>query len=166
MLSLLLNKEASMSLLLLKYLHILGVVLLVGNILVSAWWKIMANRTKDATIISFAQRQVTLTDYIFTLTGAILIVMSGDMLAFMLFENTWEITWISLGRIAFGITGFIWLFILIPTQIRQAKLAREFVKTGSIPETYWKLCRRWNFFGTIAVILPVIVLAIMIWQPV
>ena len=155
-----------MSLLLLKYLHILGIVLLVGNILVSAWWKIMANRTKDATIISFAQRQVTLTDYFFTLPGAILIVISGDMLAFMLFENTWEITWVSLGRIAFGITGFIWLFILIPIQIRQAKLAREFVKTGSIPETYWKLCQRWNFFGTIAVILPLIVLAVMIWKPI
>jgi len=166
MLSLLFNKESSMSLLLLKYLHILGIVLLVGNILVSAWWKIMANRTKDATIISFAQRQVTLTDYFFTLPGAILIVISGDMLAFMLFENTWEITWVSLGRIAFGITGFIWLFILIPIQIRQAKLAREFVKTGSIPETYWKLCQRWNFFGTIAVILPLIVLAVMIWKPI
>ena len=166
MLSLLLNREVSMSLQLLNYLHILGAVLLVGNILVSAWWKIMANRTKDATIISFAQRQVTLTDYVFTLPGAILIVIAGDMMAFVLFEDTWEITWVSLGRIVFGITGFIWLFILIPTQIRQAELAREFTKTGSIPESYWKLSQRWNFFGTIAVILPLIVLAVMIWKPI
>jgi len=155
-----------MSVLMLKYFHILGVVLLIGNILVSAWWKIMANRTKDPTVISFAQHQVTLTDYVFTLPGAFLIVVAGDVMAFMLFDRTWEITWVSLGRLIFGITGIIWLFILIPTQIRQAKLARTFAKTGSIPEAYWKLCQKWNVFGSIAVIIPLIVLAIMLWKPV
>lgn len=155
-----------MSILTLKYLHILGLVLLIGNIMVSAWWKIMANRTKDTAIISFAQRQVTLTDYIFTLPGALLIVIAGDIMAFMLFEQTWEITWVSAGRLVFGIAGIIWLFILIPTQIRQAKLAQTFTQTGSVPEVYWHLCRRWNIFGTIAIIVPLIVLAIMIWKPV
>ena len=40
---------------LLKVLHVTGVV---GNIIVTAWWRIMANRTGKPTAIAFAQRQV------------------------------------------------------------------------------------------------------------
>ena len=37
-----------------KSLHILGVILLLGNLIVTAWWKLMANRTKNPSIIAFA----------------------------------------------------------------------------------------------------------------
>jgi len=154
-----------MSILTLKYLHILGIILLLGNVVVSAWWKIMANRTKDIQIIRFAQRQVTLTDYVFTLPGALLTVIAGDVLSFMIFDNTWEIFWVAVGRLVFGLAGIIWLFVLIPTQIQQAKLVKTFNDFDTIPERYWQLCRRWNIFGSIAVALPLIVLAIMIWKP-
>jgi len=154
-----------MSILTLKYLHILGIILLLGNVVVSAWWKIMANRTKDIKVIRFAQRQVTLTDYVFTLSGALLTVIAGDVLSFMIFDNTWEITWVATGRLVFGLAGIIWLFILIPTQIQQAKLVKTFDDLDTIPERYWQLCRRWNIFGSIAVVLPLIVLAVMIWRP-
>ena len=43
----------------LKVLHIVGVVLFLGNIIVTGWWKNMADRTKNPQIIAFAQRQVT-----------------------------------------------------------------------------------------------------------
>ncbi|NBX00290.1 MAG: DUF2269 family protein, partial [Methylophilaceae bacterium] len=56
--------------LLLKSLHILGIILLMGNIIVTAWWKFMADKTKDPSVIAFAQRQVTLTDFVFTAPGA------------------------------------------------------------------------------------------------
>lgn len=48
--------------LLIKSLHLLGVILFVGNIIVTGWWKVMADRTGNPAIIAFAQRQVTLTD--------------------------------------------------------------------------------------------------------
>ncbi|HPH07259.1 MAG TPA: DUF2269 family protein, partial [Methylotenera sp.] len=50
----------------LKTIHILGVVLFLGNIIITGWWKVMADNTKNAQVIAFAQRQVTLTDYVFT----------------------------------------------------------------------------------------------------
>ena len=61
----------------LKTLHLLGVVLFLGNIIVTGWWKNMADRTKNAQIIAFAQRQVTLTDYIFTAGGAAILFAAG-----------------------------------------------------------------------------------------
>lgn len=63
--------------LLLKSLHILGAVIFLGNIIVTGWWKVMADRTRNPVVIAFAQRQVTLTDFIFTGGGVVLILATG-----------------------------------------------------------------------------------------
>jgi len=42
--------------LLLKSLHVLGVVIFLGNIIVTGWWKVMADKTRESKIIAFAQR--------------------------------------------------------------------------------------------------------------
>ena len=63
-------------------MHSAGAVLLLGNIIVTAWWKVMADRTGNPSIIAFAQRQVTLTDFAFTAVGVILLVVAGDTLAY------------------------------------------------------------------------------------
>jgi uncharacterized membrane protein len=149
----------------LKIIHLFGVIILLGNIIVTAWWKIMANRTHNPIIISFAQRQVTLTDFTFTLPGAILIIAAGDFMSFRITENTWDIAWILWGRIVFFITGLIWLFILLPIQFKQAKIAKTFTKDSPIPEQYWKLCQLWYVFGSIAVLLPLINIYLMVTKP-
>src|SRR5574341_288809 len=61
----------------LKTLHVLGAVLFLGNIIVTGWWKVMADRTRDPRIVAFAQRQVTLTDWVFTAGGVALVLASG-----------------------------------------------------------------------------------------
>jgi uncharacterized membrane protein len=155
-----------MTYLLLKSLHILGAVLLLGNIIVTAWWKGMANRTGDAAIIAFAQRQVTLTDWLFTLTGAVLIVASGDWIAYGLIGDSWQILWLTWGRLLFIASGLIWLVVLVPVQVKQARLARAFAASGSIPPEYWRLNRRWYVFGTVAVLLPLANLYWMVFKPI
>jgi uncharacterized membrane protein len=77
-----------------KLVHIAGAVLLLGNIIVTAWWKVMADRTDNPSIIAFAQRQVTLTDFAFTAVGVILLVVAGDTLAYSYYEDSWSIRWI------------------------------------------------------------------------
>jgi uncharacterized membrane protein len=61
----------------LKMLHLFGVVMFMGNIIVTGWWKVMADRTGDYRIIAFAQRQVTLTDWVFTFGGALLVLFAA-----------------------------------------------------------------------------------------
>ncbi len=150
----------------LKSIHILGVILLMGNLIVTAWWKLMANRTKNQSIISFAQRQVTLTDCIFTAPGALLIIASGDYMSYGFISNSWSIEWITLGRCLFVASGIIWVTILIPTQIKQARMARHFASDKPIPSEYWKLSLRWNIFGTIAVLLPLMNIYWMVFKPI
>jgi hypothetical protein len=50
-------------------LHILGVVLFLGNIVVTAVWKVLADRTRNPAVVAYAQRLVTVTDIAFTATG-------------------------------------------------------------------------------------------------
>ena len=57
----------------LKYLHILGIVLLLGNVTITAFWKAFADRTGDPVVIAFGQRLVTITDFVFTGGGGIII---------------------------------------------------------------------------------------------
>ena len=46
-----------------KFLHITGVVMLMGNITVTAIWKYFADRTQQPEVLSFAQKLVTYTDW-------------------------------------------------------------------------------------------------------
>ena len=45
-----------------KFLHVLGAIILVGNVTVTAVGKVFADRTHDARVVAFGQRLVTITD--------------------------------------------------------------------------------------------------------
>jgi uncharacterized membrane protein len=149
----------------LKMAHIIGAVMMLGNIMVTAVWKSMADRTKNPQIIAFAQRLVTLTDFAFTLPGAVMLLAAGDYIAYVLMDDSWSIGWIFWGRILFIISGLLWVLVLVPVQIKQAKLASAFADGSPIPEQYWKLNRIWMSVGSMAVLLPLIVVAIMVLKP-
>jgi len=70
-----------MSYQLLKSLHLFGVVLFLGNIVITAAWKAAADQSRNATIIAYAQRLVTITDIVFTAPGAVLILVTGLLMA-------------------------------------------------------------------------------------
>jgi len=147
----------------LKSIHLLGVIIFLGNIIVTGWWKVMADRTKNPIIIAFAQRQVTLTDYIFTTGGIILILIGG--LGNAMNMEFFNLRWLMWGYGLFAISGLIWLFILIPVQIKQTQLAKQFSEGGVIPENYWRLEKIWLIFGTLATILPLIIIYWMVFKP-
>jgi len=51
---------------------------------------------------------------------------------------------------------------LIPIQIAQARMARQFENGGEIPDRYWRLNRHWFVWGIAATVLPVVNIAIMV----
>ncbi len=137
----------------LKSLHILGVVLFLGNIIVTGWWKAMADVSRNPVIIGFAQRQVTLTDYVFTAGGALLLLVAA-LANVMLHGVDLSQPWLHWGMGLFVLSGLIWAVVLIPTQIEQARMAHRFQPESQIPDRYWVLCRRWYVWGVIATLLP------------
>ncbi len=122
------------SYLIFKTIHIVGVVIFVGNIAVTGWWKTMANRTSDPKIIAFAQRQVALTDYVFTAGGIVLLLIGGMGAAHAGNLPLAETPWIAHGGMLFVASGIVWFAILIPLQTKLARLSRDFAHRGAIPE--------------------------------
>lgn len=149
------------SYLLLKSLHVLGAVIFLGNILVTALWKVLADRTRHPAIVAYAQRLVTITDLFFTALGVGLIIVTGELMA-----GRWEgAAWVGWGRALFVASGVIWLVALVPIQLAQARMARAFADQDRIPAAYWRLANLWGVFGLIATVLPLLNLYFMVFKP-
>lgn len=151
--------------LILKMLHIFGVILFLGNIIVTAFWKVFADRTNDWRVIAYSQRLVTCTDIFFTSIGVLIIVVTGMLMA-KHYVNYLQIKWILWGLILFIASGVIWITVLIPIQIQLQRMTNQFKNTQVIPDKYWKLERLWMIFGVIATILPLMNLYWMVIKPV
>lgn len=149
----------------LLFLHFTGVILLVGNITVTAVWKVFANRTDDASIIAFGQRLVTGTDFGLTIPGIVLTMVGGYGTAIMMGYPLFEEIWLIASQILFVVAGLIWIGILVPIQVRQARLARSFENGGVVPQEYRALSRRWITWGLISTVPMVIVLWLMVAKP-
>ncbi len=143
-----------------KSIHMLGIVLFLGNIIVTAWWKYMADRQGDPVVAAFAQRQVVLTDWIFTLGGVLLVLLGGS--AMVVIGGLERQPWVQLGVGLFVASGVIWVLVLIPAQIKQSRMAKAFQRGMTIPPDYLQLSRRWLIWGTLAIVLPLMNLYVMV----
>ena len=146
----------------LKTIHIIGVIILTGNVTITAYGKLLADLTQDPKIIAHAQRSVTIADWIFTLSGIVLTVLGGFGAALLAEMPLLEPGWLATGEILFAISGLIWLLFLVPLQIRQARDAREFALSGTIPARYWRDARLWLTIGIIATVPLVAAIYVMI----
>lgn len=148
----------------LKMFHIFGVVLFLGNIIVTAFWKIFADFSKDWRVIAFSQKLVTYTDIFFTTIGVLIITITGFLMAKQ-YANYLSIKWIAWGISLFIASGVIWLSILIPLQIKLHQIAKQFNNHQKISEDYWRLEKFWMIFGIIATLLPLMNLYWMVFKP-
>ena len=149
----------------LKAVHILGLFLFMGNGIVTGFWKALADRTNAPQVVAFAQRMITITDWQFTVGGAALVYASGLGMAHVGGLDPWGESWLVWGHVMFAASGLVWVVALLPLQVKQARMARAFADGGAIPETYWRLSRRWYIWGTIATILALANLYFMIFKP-
>jgi uncharacterized membrane protein len=148
-----------------KFLHITGVVMLMGNITATAIWKYFADRTGDPRIIAFAQKLVTYTDWSLTFWGIVLTMGGGYGALWAAGMGPFDAGWLVWSQILFVAAGLIWLGLLVPIQIRQARAAKLFAEGGDIPPAYQNDSRRWIFWGLISTAPLVAALWLMITKP-
>lgn len=146
-----------------KFLHVTGVVMLMGNITVTAIWKFFADRDGRPQVLSYAQKMVTYTDWSMTVWGVALIIGGGYVMAisagFPLGQG-----WLLWSQILFVVSGLIWLLVLVPIQVKQARLAKSFA-AGDVGEAYRSLSRRWLAWGIVSTGPLVVATWLMIAKP-
>lgn len=147
-----------------KMIHILGVIVFLGNIIVTGFWKIFADVSNNWRVIAFSQRLVTYTDIVFTTIGVLIIAVTGILMA-RFYGNFLQVKWIAWGLSLFVASGIIWIAILIPIQIRLHLLVKQLNDNISIPKQYWIYEKIWLGFGLIATLLPLINLYWMVYKP-
>lgn len=147
-----------------KVVHLLGVIVFLGNIVVTAMWKTLADRTRDSRVIAYAQRLVTLTDCVFTVGGVGLILVGAYGMAYVASLDLGQ-SWLVWGQSLLLVSALIWALVLVPTQIAQARQARAFADGGAIPDSYWRRGRRWMIWGILATLIPLANLYVMVFKP-
>jgi uncharacterized membrane protein len=145
-----------------KFLHVMGVVLLLGNAIVTAVWKGYADRTRAPLTVAYAQRLVILTDWLFTGGGIVLIVFGGYAMAQESRLPLLRTPWLAWGQGLFILSAIIWAVVLLPTQAAQSRMARGFKPDVEIPARYWQLGRRWLAWGVLATLPLLLAVYVMI----
>lgn len=143
-------------------LHLVGVVLFIGNIVTAAFWKVRADLQKNPAVIHHTVKNVMLADFVFTLPGLILIIISGIVMTVQSGIFLHGFNWLSLSLILLAVTGVVWLAILIPLQRAMIRHSAASIESGNLSEAYVRASRLWAVFGILATLLPVIILYLMI----
>lgn len=153
-----------MSYFILKFLHVIGAVVLIGTGAGIAFFMVMAHATGHPTKIAGVARIVVTADFLFTATAVLVQPITGVLLAR---EVGYPLTegWIVLSTILYLVIGAFWLPVVI-MQIRMRDLAEAAAATGSeLPQRYHRLFWTWFAFGFPAFAAILGILWLMIAKP-
>lgn len=150
----------------LKLLHVAAVVLFLGNIATGVFWMAHADRTRDPRVIRATLEGLIGSDRWFTVPGVVAIVVFGVGAAIMGGLPILGTGWILWSLVLFVISGAAFMAKVAPLQRDMAQLARRGVESGSFDwDAYHGLSRQWKFWGTVALVAPAGVLALMVLKP-
>src|SRR5512134_1998089 len=150
----------------LKALHILAVVLFLGNIITGLFWKAHGDRSADPRIIAHTLDGIIHSDRWFTLPGVLLIVLFGVAGALVGQLPLLGTPWIRQAIILFTVSGLAFGFQVAPLQRQLLALARSAAAGGTWDQVrYRRLSRRWELWGLLAIVTPLAALALMVVKP-
>ncbi|MBU0654881.1 MAG: DUF2269 domain-containing protein [Gammaproteobacteria bacterium] len=152
-----------MTYLILKYLHILSMVLLFGTGLGSAFHKWMADRSGNVAHIAATNRHVVQADWLFTTPTVLFQPISGLWMVYLL-GLPLTTPWIAISLGLFVFAGLCWLPV-VWLQIRMRQLAdASVISQTALPAQYWRYARLWFWLGVPAFIAMVLVVFLMVFK--
>lgn len=152
------------SYLIVKWLHIVSSVLLVGTGFGTAFYLFFANRSGDVRAIAVVSRLVVRADAWFTTPAVIFQPLSGAWLAQ---QAGWPLTtgWLVTALALYALAGACWLPVLW-LQLRMRDLAAASAAAGTaLPRQYWRHARLWEALGYPAFVAMLMVFALMTLKP-
>ena len=149
---------------LVKYLHVLGAIVILGTGTGIAFFMLMAHRSRDAAFVARTAATVVTADMLFTLSAVLLQPVTGGLLM------NWSATgvaerWLALSLALYAIAGVFWVPVIF-MQIEMRDLACAAVAHNQpLPPRYEILFRRWFLFGIPGFGSVMLILWLMIAKP-
>jgi uncharacterized membrane protein len=154
-----------MTYLLLKSLHVVSVVLFLGNIVTGVFWKAHADRGGDLKGRALAIEGIIRSDRWFTLPGVVAIIVTGVWLATLAHMPIVRTHWLFWALILFGVSGVAFQFFVAPLQRKLLANARAGLAGSWNESEYRRLSRAWEIWGAVATLAPTGSLFLMVMKP-
>jgi uncharacterized membrane protein len=150
--------------LMVKWLHILSSVALVGTGFGSAFYLFFTHRTGNREAIAVVSRLVVRADTWFTLPAMIFQPVSG---IWLMQRAGWPLKtgWIAAAIALYLLAGACWLPV-VWLQLRMRDLASKAIADGcALPRRYWRYARVWEWLGYPAFLAMAAVFYLMVVKP-
>ena len=139
-----------------RFLHVLGAILLVGNVIVTGLWAHWAIARREPALDVFAAKAILRADLWLTLTGGTLLVTAGLVLV-RAGGWPWTTPWLAHGAGLLVASTAVWLAVLLPDQWRMARHA-----AAGEADALRRVYRRWAVLGWLDTALLIAALAAMV----
>ena len=147
---------------LVKYLHVLGAITILGTGTGIAFFMLMAHRSGDVAFVARTATVVVIADMLFTLSAVILQPVTGGVLMALSATGISE-RWLATSL--YAVAGAFWVPVVF-MQIEMRDLASTAAGKGApLPARYHALFRRWFLFGIPGFGSVMIILYLMIAKP-
>jgi len=155
-----------MTYLLFKLIHVVAVILFLGNIITGLFWKFHADGTRDPKVIAHAFEGIIRADRWFTIPGVIAIVVAGVGAAIQGRFPILGTGWIFWSIVLFSVSGIAFAWKVAPLQVRIVNLARAGIEAKQMDwDLYHRLSRAWEVWGLVALLTPVAAVVLMVLKP-
>ena len=148
---------------LMKILHILAVVVLLGNLLMAPFWRKRLAALGGVQARAAANRSVRVADLIFTLPGWVVVLATGIML--IIYRGGMHGGWLHLSLLLF--LGWLIFWHMLVLRARKAMIAQaeEATSGEQVPAELAQYERQWQRLSYLAAGIVVLILILMIAQP-
>jgi uncharacterized membrane protein len=147
-----------------KYLHVLGAVVILGTGTGIAFFMLMAHRSGDPAFIARTAATVVIADMLFTLTAVLLQPVTGGLLM-ALSATTLAERWLVMSLGLYAVAGLFWIPVIF-MQIEMRDLAQvALAQRQPLPPRYFALFRRWFGFGIPGFGSVMLILWLMVAKP-
>jgi len=143
-----------------KVLHILGTVLLFGTGMGTAFFLLMAYRSRDLDAIRVTARHVVIADWLFTTPAVVMQPITGGALMLLL-GYRYDTRWFAAVVVLFALTGACWIPVVF-IQYRLRDLAAAATSFDALPGEFHRLMRRWIVLGVPAFSAVLLIVILMV----
>ncbi len=143
-----------------KLIHVLAVIIFLGNVTVNIFWKSYAEKSKDRIKIADTFKGIMKTDRIFTMPSVTFLIIFGLGAAMTNSYDLIETPWILWSIVLVIISAFAFMSKLVPLQKKIIALVSDEERFSW--DEYSKLSKLWNFWGIIAVATPYLAVIMMV----